>query len=347
MDLRNSITIRVFLPLISVLLFMVLAESALWLLNVDPYPRGVEFAVNRAPDYPDVFLKDRDLFWRFRPGRTIVSGFFEGKSYRINRQGFRGDDFIPEKSGLRIAVLGNSCSFGWGMDEGETFVGQLQKMLRHQHGMEKAEVYNFSVPGYSSFQGEINYRQNVRDYSPDILLVTFGWNDQWMSANDRPDKDQQMPPQLILDCYNLIGRTRIYRFYKSFLFSFRGERGLTEYRDQQARVDLEDFKSNLGKIIRAARHDGAEVILLTSPIPSMETYYHMTEQSYMHERHYYYNEMTREAAAVFSAGLIDLAAVFDQYDNLFDDVSKDPFHYNIRGHTLAAEEIFHALRKHQ
>ena len=335
------------MPLISVLLFFVLAESTLWLFNIDPYPRGLEFGVNRAPDYPDVFLKDRELFWRFRPGRTIVSGFFEGKSYHINRQGFRGNDFVLEKSGLRIAILGNSCSFGWGMDDNETFAGRLQDILRHQPGMEKTEVYNFSVPGYSSFQGEINYRRYVREYKPDILLVTFGWNDQWMSANDRPDKEQQMPPQLILDGYNLVGRTRLYRLYKSLLFSFRGEQALPEYRDQQARVSLEDFKTNLGKIITAARDDGADVILITSPIPSMETYYHTSERSYMHERHYYYNEMTRETAAVFSAGLIDMAAVFDQYGNLFDDVSKDPFHYNSRGHALAANEIFLKLTENR
>jgi lysophospholipase L1-like esterase len=339
----RKIAIRFLLPLISVTIFVIVVEATLWIFNIDPHPRGVEFTVNRALDYPDVFLKDRDLFWRLRPDRTIVSEFFEDKSYRINKQGFRGDDFKREKTGLKIAVLGNSCSFGWGIDEDSTFAGRLETYLHKQAGLWDAEVYNFSVPGYSSYQGVRNYKENIRPYNPDFLLVTFGWNDQWSSANDRPDNMQEMPPQWILDIYNLIGRTRLYRLYKSLIFAFRGPYETPVYRDQQARVGLADFKANLGEIIATARQDGVRVVLLTSPIPSMADYYHTSERSYMHERHYSYNEMTREAAATFSAGLVDLAAIFDQYDNLFDDVSKDPFHYNETGHALAAAEIYRFL----
>lgn len=342
-SLISTITKYILPPVLSVMIFVLIVEGTLWLVGYDPHPRGVDFAVNRAPDYPEVFLKDRDLFWRLRPDRTIASEFFEGKSYRINRQGFRGDDFKPEKSGLRIAILGNSCSFGWGLNEDHSFAGRLRKMLREREEAKSAEVYNFSVPGYSSFQGKRNYKKFVREYRPDILLVTFGWNDQWMSANNRADKDQKMPPQFILDAYNLIGRFRFYRFFKGLLFSLKSYRTPT-YRNQPARVALVDFKANLGDIINAARDDGARVILLTSPIPDLKTYYGMQERSYMHERHYYYNEMTREAAATYSAELIDLAAIFDRYDNLFDDVSRDPFHYNSRGHAIAAEEIFKVIR---
>jgi lysophospholipase L1-like esterase len=333
---------RIFLPILSVGLFAIIVETGLWLFDIDSHPRGVDFTVNRAPDYPEVFLKDRDLFWRLRPDQTIASEFFEGKSYRINRQGFRGDDFKIEKSGLRIAVLGNSCSFGWGLNEEDSFAGRLRNLLRQKPGAESVEVYNFSVPGYSSLQGKRNYQKFVREYKPDILFVTFGWNDQWMSANNRPDKDQEMPPQFILDAYNIIGRFRFYRFFKALLFSVRSYE-TPVYRDQPARVDLSDFKANLGEIINMARNDGVRVILLTSPIPALKTYYSIQERSYMHERHYHYNEMTREAAASFSVELIDLAAIFDEYDNLFDDVTCDPFHYNNRGHNIAADEIIKVI----
>jgi lysophospholipase L1-like esterase len=334
---------RILLPVLSVGLFLLIVETALWVVGSDPHPRGVEFTVNRALDYPEVFFKDHHLFWRLRPGRTIVSEFFQGKSYRINKQGFRGDDFNIEKSGLRVAILGNSCSFGWGMTEQEAFAGRLQEMLRKDPGMESAEVYNFSVPGFSSYQGKHNYRLNVSPYRPDILLATFGWNDQWISANERPDKDQQMPPQMILDIHNFMAKFRFYRFFKELLFSIRTDQEIPVYRDQLARVDLADFKVNLGEIAETARRDGADVILMTSPIPSMETYYDSPQQSYMHERHYYYNDMTREAAAAYSVSLIDLAAIFDEHDDLFDDVARDPFHYNSRGHALAAEEIYRII----
>jgi len=342
-NLRHRIFNYFLLPVISIVVFFLLAEAVLHIFGVNPYPRGVEFTVNRAPDHPDVFYRDHNLFWRFRPDRTIVSKFFEGKSYRINRQGFRGEDFDRDHSGPLVAVLGNSCSFGWGVSEKESFAGRLETMLRNRNDTRNARVYNFSVPGYSSYQGKINYREKVRPFRPDILLVTFAWNDQWPAAEKVPDKAQKMPPQWILDIHNLIGRTRLYRAVKSVIFSLSGPREQAEYRDQAPRVELGDFRHNIDDIIEMGRNDGARVILLTSPAPDLKTYYNISARSYLHERHRHYNEIIREAAAAHSAPLVDLAGLFDHYDNLFDDVARDPFHYNRRGHRLAAEAILEVL----
>ncbi len=330
-------------PLASVAVFVLIAEATLHIVGVNPHPKGHDFIVNRALDYPEVFLKDHYLFWRLRPDRTVASAFFEGKSYHINRQGFRDDDFQHDKSGLRVAVLGNSCSFGWGMDDDETFADRLQTMLRSQPGLENAEVYNFSVPGYSSYQGKINYRENVVPYHPDLVLVTFGWNDHWIAADGRADKDQKMPPEALLDVYNTVSRLRLYRWFKSLWFSAWSPGDTVAFSMASTRVSLPDFKDNLGEIIGMAREDGARVILLTSPIPSSDQYYHSRRELATYRLHGFFNDMTREAAATFGTELVDLAAIFDRKTELFDDVDHDPYHYNSRGHELAAEEILPAV----
>lgn len=330
-------------PLAAIAVFDLIAEGTLRVIGVDPHPKGHDFIVNRALDYPEIFLKDHDLFWRLRPDRKVASAFFEGKSYHINRQGFRGDDFIRNKTGLRVAVLGNSCSFGWGVDDSETFAARLQGMLRRQPGLEKAEVYNFSVPGYSSYQGRINYRENVRLFKPDIVIMTFGWNDQWLAADSRADKDQKMPPQALLDIYNVAARSRLYRWFKSLWFSSLAPGDTVAYSLASTRVSFPDFKENLGEIIRMARDDGARVILLTSPIPPSELYEHSRHELATYRLHGFFNDMTREAAAAYGTELVDLAAIFERRNDLFDDVDHDPYHYNSRGHELAAEEIFPAV----
>ena len=329
-------------PLASVVGFLVIIELVLLLAGIDPHPQGRDFTVNRAPDYPRVFLKDKDLIWRLRPSQTITSEFFKGKTYRINRQGFRGGDFEIEKKGLRVAVLGNSCAFGWSVTYEETFADILRQKLIGS-GIENAQVYNFAVPGYSSFQGKRNHRKYIRDYEPDILIVAFGWNDQWLAANARPDNKQKMPPTAIIAMQNILARFRFYRLYKSLIFSILPGSDSEDGAGRLARVSLNDFKVNLSEIIDTARSDGARVILLTSPIPSLPTYYGTRGRSFLHENHQFYNDVVRETAAVNSVGLVDLAAIFDRYDNLFDDVEKDPFHYNSRGHDLAAVEIFRFL----
>ena len=332
----------IFWPLISILIFVIMVEASLILFDINPHPKSRQFTVNRAPDYPEVFLKDAQLLWRLRPGQTITSEFFQGKTYRINRQGFRGDDFNSEKEGLRLAVLGNSCAFGWGVSEEETFARRLENKISRAEG-NGAEVLNFSVPGYSSFQGVGNYAEMVRFYRPDILLVTFGWNDQWLSADDCPDKEQRTPPGPIIILQNHLARLRLYRLMQAMIYSTLPEPEYLKVKSRIPRVSLEDFQSNLGDIIRMAEGDGARVVLLTSPIPSLESYYGLDHKSVLHETHRYYNEIMKNTAALYSVGLVDLAAVFDRYDNLFDNVAKDPFHYNSRGHAVAAEAIFDFL----
>jgi lysophospholipase L1-like esterase len=330
-------------PILSIIVFLIILEGGLRVTGVDPHPRGYDFTVNRAWDFPEVFLKDQDLFWRLRPGQTITSEFFEGKTYRINRQGFRGTDFVPGDGEFRIAVLGNSCSFGWGVTEEGSFAGRLRSLMVRE-GIPRTAVYNFSVPGYTSFQGLRNFQRFVRPFKPQILLVTFAWNDQWLAANNRPDKDILMPPEVILDLQNLLARFRFYRVFKKGIFSILPSPERSWQHNVLSRVSLEDFKRNLGEIIAAADEDNTRVVLLTSPIPSMESYYGLSKQSPMHVLHQYYNDAIRLTAASFSLGLVDLAAIFDRRSDLFDDVKRDPFHYNARGHALAAEEIFRFLQ---
>ena len=63
----------------------------------------------------------------------------------------------------------------------------------------------------------------------------------------------------------------------------------------------------------------------------------------MHQYHEDYNYQIRLLARNYKAPLVDLAADFDQYDDLFDDAPRDPIHFNRRGHEVAAEAIYHFL----
>lgn len=329
-------------PLASIVVFLFILETALRLTGVNPHPRGFDFTVNRALDFPEIFLKDKDLLWRLRSGQTAVSEFFEGRTYHINQQGFRGDDFLPEKTGLRIAVLGNSCAFGWGVNDPDTFAERLRRRLI-QAGLPTVDVYNFSVPGYTSFQGVRNFRTCVIPYKPDIVVVTFAWNDQWLAANNRPDKEIRMPPRSVIAVQNFLARFRFYRVFKEGIFSILPAPDWNREKNVLTRVSIEDFKANLTDIWRTALRDSIKVVFMTSPIPAMKIYYGLNRQSDMHELHRQYNEAIRETAISLSAGLIDLAAVFDRYTNLYDNVRIDPFHYNSHGHATAAEEIFSFL----
>jgi lysophospholipase L1-like esterase len=100
-------------------------------------------------------------------------------------------------------------------------------------------------------------------------------------------------------------------------------------------------------MVNLCQGNGIRPIILTSPIPSLETYYGTGKVSPMHQYHGYYNDKARQLAADYNVDLVDLAIIFDNYNDLFDDVQLDPIHFNAKGNRVAAEAIYQYLANNQ
>jgi hypothetical protein len=119
---------------------------------------------------------------------------FQQVHLRTNSWGFRGSEITEEKptETLRVAVLGDSFAFGWGVKEEEGFVFQLQNLLQKKlsqraktsmlshdaaPSVKRIEVLNFGVPGYSTFQEIAYFKREGIKFSPDVVVVYFIEND--------------------------------------------------------------------------------------------------------------------------------------------------------------------------
>ncbi len=329
---RLSVKTKLALSIFTLIVFLAIAESAVRIFNVNTYFQSRFFLVNRTLDYPDVFERDRRLFWKPRPNQTITSQFFEGRTYRFNSMGLRGDDFTIEKTRPRIVALGNSCTFGWGVQEEEVFTTILQSQLGNY------EVINAGVPGYTTFQGKVFYGTKIAELKPDILLILFAWNDQWLAANDIPDKDQKFPPELVIKTQNLLNHLHSYRLLKRVLLGAleKDPDSLFNRSQPVSRVSLDDFYLNLKSICLEAKKNRTIPVLLTSPAPSLEKYFVPGSISHLHSYHDKYNETIRQLAKDENIDIVDLTSEFDLHNGLFDDADYDPIHFNARGHDLAA-----------
>ncbi|HEX2898006.1 MAG TPA: SGNH/GDSL hydrolase family protein [candidate division Zixibacteria bacterium] len=327
-----SVKTKLALSILTLLVFFAVVESAVRVFNINTYFQSRFFLMNRTLDYPDVFERDRRLFWKPRPNQTVTSQFFEGRTYRLNFMGLRGSDFEIKKNRPRIIALGNSCTFGWGVEESEIFTALMQNQL------DKYEVINAGVPGYSSFQGKIFYESKITGLKPDILLILFAWNDQWLAANDIPDKNQKFPPELVIKTQNLLNHFHSYRLLKRILLSSleKDPDSLFNRKEPVSRVGLDDFYQNLKSICTEAKTNGTTPILLTSPAPSLEKYFVPGSTSSLHSYHDKYNETIRQLAEDENIEIVDLASEFDRHNGLFDDADYDPIHFNVLGHDLAA-----------
>jgi lysophospholipase L1-like esterase len=113
-----------------------------------------------------------------RPGATARHGLW-GPVYRINGHGFRDDQWTVEKapSSFRIAVLGDSIAFGYGVPEEARFTERMEVALQETMPDLRVEVLNFGVNGYNPYNEAELLRVVVLRFAPDLVLVQFCLND--------------------------------------------------------------------------------------------------------------------------------------------------------------------------
>jgi lysophospholipase L1-like esterase len=97
----------------------------------------------------------------------------------INADGFRDRDYRPGAAPdtLRIVVLGDSITFGWGVPAEEGFVKVLEQALSESPGGRPYEVLNLGVGGYNTQQEVELYRVKGRRYAPDVVVLAYVLND--------------------------------------------------------------------------------------------------------------------------------------------------------------------------
>ena len=117
------------------------------------------------------------IIYTLRPNIELL---FHRELVTTNSFGMRDKEYSLEKpeNTLRIALLGDSFAFGWGVAQEKSFGEVMERELNKALGKEKnIQVLNFAVPGYSTFQQVALFKERALQFNPDIVLIFFVEND--------------------------------------------------------------------------------------------------------------------------------------------------------------------------
>jgi hypothetical protein len=110
---------------------------------------------------------------------------------RVNRLGFRDREIPPKTAGkYRIAIIGDSFTWGQGIEENERFSNLLQQFLGPRY-----EVFNFGIPAHNMPE-HLEVLSQVLPVSPDFVLLQLYINDFETQDMERPRSYRLLPESL-------------------------------------------------------------------------------------------------------------------------------------------------------
>jgi lysophospholipase L1-like esterase len=213
---------------------------------------GIEDWREHAVTNDNLRIQDPVLLWRPNPGQPPY-----------NAQGFKTDIImeVPKPANVyRIMAYGDSNTDGsltldWS--------SALQELLSPRNTPQrKYEVINAGVSGYSSYQGMQRFLQEVDKYEPDLVFVSFGWNDLAHALN-MPDKHYQPKSNAQVSLLRTLIKYRSYQTIQHYVQAPMLEAQVKK--DIQPRVSLEDYLQNMQTFAQTAQEKGIEVVFLSRP----------------------------------------------------------------------------------
>lgn len=279
-----------------------------------------------ADDYRE---PDPLLLWRSIP------------RYPYSSQRFKGPEIeVPKPAGtFRLIGYGDSNTDGPSL--GNAWPAQLQAVLDEQHTSgRRYEVVNAGVGGYSSYQGLMRFREEVDVYQPDLIFISFGWNDA-AGAIGRPDQEfASLGLFPIFDPVALYIRRLVLRYRLTLVVrrllsgGARVEFGAAE----SPRVDLSAFESNLRGFFATARERHVSPIVLTRPYRERTDALRLSPTWRRDVPRY--NEVALRVADEAGVFAIDVEREFEGRPGMF----LDECHFTPEGHREMARFVAAALQ---
>lgn len=184
-----------------------------------------------------------------------------------NSDGYRTAQIPEEKAAgvYRVAVLGDSTAFGWGVEPEARYSQILEDKLNALGTNVKYEVMNFGIPGYTSYHGRAVFDHYALKYSPDMVIFTFGANDGKMISQSA--KKVMQDKGALEDIKYLLWNLKTYKLLRKWILSqsdpFKQKKKDTVKAESKVPyATLQEYRGNLEYMVDYCRAHGMRPALL-------------------------------------------------------------------------------------
>jgi lysophospholipase L1-like esterase len=208
-----------------------------------------------------------DLGWVNRPGfKGEIRGVY--REFPDTGTVFENPSYEPASHKWRIAFLGDSNTFGWGVPTESTFVELLKDLQPH------FSTINLAFPAYSSYQGLQVLRKFGIALHPDLIVVSFNANDRRFVLNKESvdgvkhfqnlylQETRRQFRELVRKCYVSRALEQMLRLVGLIKGESESIPKQVQLDTLHARVDPESYRQNLVSIVREARAQKIQVAFL-------------------------------------------------------------------------------------
>ena len=320
-------TWKLWLPIISLLIFFSIVELTFRFLIIHK---------DNNKTISGIVEFDPDLIWRLKPR---LSG-----TLATNELGFR-DATYKQNADYKILLLGDSVSWGDGVDMQQSYPFLLEEMLNKNYPGKIFEIINTGVPGYSTFQQLIYLKKYGIKLKPDIIIHQFCLNDvvQRFNVLYEYGGDNIF---LGIDTRNsiqgfqgwMINKSRAYEWIIRYLINF--QKNKQEYavknlsKDELSPELLEAWELTLSEISQIAQISKKEKIpylLFVAPY-----HFQLENPDNTNQPQIRLKDFSKKKKLIF----YDLLDSFYLNNQIYElPLFDDPSHFSLRGHVLAATHL--------
>jgi hypothetical protein len=241
---------------------------------------------------------------------------------KINSFGFRDYEYSLDKSNntFRIISLGDSNTFGHGVELNQSYSKVLETMLNQGNDNWKYEVFNFGVPGYNVVQKIETLKRKGLRFNPDLILVQYEGGDIMDATRIKEIREEVRSDYL--KSHKISDLNESYNLLKLEMNAVK------KYMDE---LNKKPF-SEVWKIVEEPLMDLANITNRANISVIIFAYPSSNEDLYL-----------EKIASRYGWSFVDMRELYKKYK--IDDLllNKNDPHPNVFAHNLIAEKIYEKL----